>query len=263
MVFGPMRKMTRVPGCLLLILALTTPTYLREQSTPDENVVTRARAAYYSLARKGFKGFSAAVEPNWEVILGDTATAASLKVFRAVQFSMVVDANGAVTLTHEVGPNAAQADLQPTVNRIHADVQRLVAGFFNTWRIFVINSPFPETEMQIENSGRQYTLSHTIESGKVTIAMSGDLLITEWSLVGPTAKRTVKPQFQKTPEGLLLSGYRGDFNPAGEGIKTTLEYHIEYQEISGIKLPSKVRLSGMFGTEPVAAELVFRVKELT
>jgi hypothetical protein len=246
-----------------LILALTVPIYPRAQSATNESVVTRARATYYSHARKCFKGFTAAVEPNWEVILGDSATAASLKVFRAVQFSLVVDANGVATVTHEVGPNAAKADLQPTVNRIHADVQRLVAGFFNTWRIFVVNSPFPETEIQIENSGKQMKLSHATQSGNVTIAMNGDLLITEWSLVGPTARRTLKPQFQKTPEGLLLSGYKGDFNPAGEGIRTTLDYHIEYQEIGGIKLPGKVRFSGMFGSEPVAAELVFRVKDLS
>lgn len=256
-------KQTRMPGSALLILALTIPIYPREQSTANETVITRARTAYYSLARKGFKGFTAVVEPNWEVILGDTATAASLKVFRAVQFSLVVDANGVATVKHEVGPNAAKAQLQPTVNRIHADIQRLVAGFFNTWRLFVVNSPFPETEIQIDKSGKQYKLSHSAPAGNVTIALNEELLITEWSLVGPTAKRTVKPQFQRTPEGLLLSGYRGDFNPAGEGVRTTLEYQIEYQEISGIKLPSKVRLSGMFGSEPVAAELVFQVKELT
>jgi hypothetical protein len=260
MVFAPMIRLTRAPGSVLLLLALTAQNYPSDQAAINETVVTRARTAYYSLARKGFKGFTAAVEPNWDVILGDNATPASMKVFRAVQFSLVVDANGVATVTHEVGPNAAKADLQPTVNRIHADVQRLVAGFFNTWRIFVVNSPFPETEMQIENPGKQYKLSYTQQSGKVTIAMTGELLITEWSLVGPTVKRTVKPQFQKTPDGLLLNGYQGVFDPVGEGIKTTLDFHIEYQDSNGIKLPSKVRLNGMYGSEPVAAELIFRVK---
>jgi hypothetical protein len=255
-----MKKVHRATGSILMIVALTASVYPGEQAAQNENVITRARTTYYSLARKDFKGFTAAVEPNWEVILGDAATPASLKVFRAVQFSMAVDTNGSVTVTHEVGANAATADLQPTVNRIQADVQRLVAGFFNTWRIFVLNSPFPETEIQIENAGKQYKLFYTTQSGKVTIAMTSEFLITEWNSVGPTVKRTVKPQFQKTPDGLLLHSYQGVFDPIGEGIKTTLDFHIEYQDVNGMKLPSKVRLSGMYGSEPVAAELVFRVK---
>jgi hypothetical protein len=265
MVFAPMKRLTRALGSSWLILALTVSAKPAGPSMNDHEVLSRARNAYYSLSRKGFKGFAAAVEPNWEVILGNTATPASLKVFRAVQFSMVVDANGSATVTHEVGPNAAKSELQPTVNRIHADVQRLVAGFFNTWRIFTVNSPFPETEIQIENLGKQYKLTYinqtgTSQAGNVTILMASDLVITEWTLSTPTAKRTVKPQFQKTPDGLLLSSYQGVFNPVGQGIKTTLDFHIEYQDAGGMKLPYKVRFSGMHGNEPVEAELVFRVK---
>ena len=258
-----MRTLTRVPGSLLLILALTASTYPRDQSTTNENVLSRARTVYYSLARKNFKGFSAAVEPNWDVILGNSATPASLKIFRAVQFSMVLDEKGAVTVTHEVGPDAAKADLQPTVNRIQTDVQRLVGGFFNTWRIFVWNSPFPETDIQVENSGSQYNLSHATQAGKVTITMNSELVITQWTVLGPTVKRTVKPQWQKTDEGLLLTGYKGTFEPLGDGIKTILNFNIEYQDVSGMKVPYKVRLGGTHGSEPVEAELVFRIKSVS
>ena len=90
--------------------------------------------------------------------------------------------------------------------------------------------------------------------------MNSELVITEWNVVGPTVKRTVKPQFQKTDEGLLLTGYKGTFEPLGDGIKTILDFKIEYQDASGMKVPYKVRLGGMHGSEPVEAELVFRVK---
>ena len=255
-----MRKLIRIPGSLLTILALAFSVHPRNQSATNENVVTRARGAYYSVARKGFKGFTASVEPNWEVILAQTATPANLLIFRAVKFSIVVDANGAVSLTHEVGPHAAKPELRPAVNLIHADVQRLVAGFFNTWRIFMVNSPFPEAEFQIENQEKRHQLFYTTQSGKVTIIMTEDFVITEWNIVGPTAKRTVKPQFQKTADGLLLSGYQGIFEPIGPGIKTTLDFHIEYQDAGGIKVPYKVNFTGMHGSEPVESELVFRVK---
>lgn len=253
-----MKRLTRTLVTLLTILALTVSAQPRGQANTNNEVLNRARGAYYSLARKGFKGFTAAVEPNWEVILAHTATPKTLAIFRAVQFSLAVDANGAATVTHEVGANA-KPELQETADRIQSDVQRLVAGFFNTWRIFVVNSPFPETEIQIENPGALYKLSHTTQAGNVTIMMDGDLTIKEWSLTGPTVKRTVKPKFQKTPDGFLLTSYQGTFEPVGEGLKTTLDFQIEYQDAGGMKLPQKVRLSGMHGSEPVEAELVFRM----
>jgi hypothetical protein len=256
-------KLSRAPGFLLTILALTASVYPCEQSPANHDVVSQARNAYYSLARKGFKGFAATIEPNWEVILAQTATPANLKIFRAVQFSMVVDANGAVTVTHEVGTDAAKPDLQPTVNRIHYDIQRRVTGFFNTWRIFAVNSPFPETarDVKIEHAGKQYRVSYQTQSGDVTMAMNNDLLLTEWKLSAPTVKRTVKPKLQKTVDGLLLTGYHGVFEPAGPGIKTTLDFQIEYQDLGGMKVPRKLRFNGMHGSEPVEAELVFTIKD--
>ena len=256
-------KLSRAPGFLLTILALTASVYPQEHSPANQDVISQARNAYYSLPRKGFKGFTATIEPNWEVILAQTATPANLKIFRAIRFSMVVDANGAVTVTHEVGADAAKPDLQPTVDRIHYDIQRLVTGFFNTWRIFAVNSPFPETasDVKIENAGKQYRVSYQTQSGDVTIAMNSDLLMTEWNFSAPTVNRTVKPKFQKTVDGLLLTGYHGVFEPIGPGIKTTLDFQIEYQDVSGMKVPRKLRFNGMHGSEPVEAELVFTIKD--
>jgi hypothetical protein len=256
-----MRKLARALSSLLTILALTVSVYAGDQVATNQNVIGQARSAYYSLTRKGFKGFTATVEPNWEVILAHTATPENLKLFRAVRFSMAVDANGAITVRHEAGANAAKPEFQPVVNKIHYDVERLLTGFFNTWRMFMVGSPFPESENQIkiENPGKQYRLFHSMQSGEVMIMMTGDFLITEWNLSGPRAKRTVKPHFQKTADGFLLTSYQGVFEPIGDGIKTTLDFNIEYQDISGIKLPHRVRLSGTHGSEPVEAELVFRV----
>ena len=191
--------------------------------------------------------------------MAQTATPANLKAFRAVRFTMVVDEKGAVTVSHEVGANGPSAEV---VNKIHYDVQRLVTGFFNTWRIFVVSSPFPETENQIkiEPLGKQYRASYTTQTGEVTIMMADDFSIKEWNLTTPTVKRTVKPQFQKTADGFLLTEYKQIFEPVGDGIKTTLDFHIKYQDLNGMKVPQNVRLSGVHGNEPVEAELSFILK---
>jgi hypothetical protein len=103
-------------------------------------------------------------------------------------------------------------------------------------------------------------VSYPTQSGDVAITLTSDLLLTEWNISTPTVKRTVKPQFQKTPDGLLLSGYHGVFEPVGDGIKTTLDFKIEYQDVNGLKVPRKLRFNGMHGSEPVEAELVFTIK---
>ena len=91
------------------------------------------------------------------------------------------------------------------------------------------------------------------------MTMDGDFLITEWNLSGPRAMRKIKPHFQKTDDGFLLTGYQEFSEPIGAGNKTTLDFNVEYQDVSGLRLPHKVRFKGMHGIEPVAAELVFRV----
>lgn len=256
-----MRKLIQALGSLFTILTLTLSVDAGDQIATHQDVVAEARSAYYSLTKKGFKGFTATVEPNWKIILANTATPENLKVFRAVRFSMVVDEKGAVTVRHEVGANAAKPNLQPVVEKIQYDMERLIAGFFNTWRMFMVGSPFPETEnpIKIENPGNQYRLFCNMRSGEVMIMMTGDFAITEWSLSGPTAKRTIKPHFEKTVDGLLLTAYQSFFEPIGDGIRTTLDFNIEYQDVGGMKLPHKVRFNGTHGSEPVAAEVVFTV----
>lgn len=256
-----MRKLARPLGSLLTIYALTVSVHASGQETANQAVIGRARGAYYSLARNGFKGFKATIEPNWEVILAHTATPESLEVFRAVRFSLIVDEKGAITINHEVNAILTTPKMQRVVNEIHYHLQRLVAGFFSTWGMFMVDSAFGEanTQIKVEHLGKEYRLTHSAAPGEVTILMTSDLLITEWNLVSPRAKRIVKPHFQKTDAGFLLTGYQGIFEPITAGTKATLDFRIEYQDVGGMKLPHKVRLGGTYGDEPVEAELVFKV----
>lgn len=252
------RKSIRALASLVAIYALTIPISAQSVRGSGQDVISRARSEYYNLTRQGFDGFRATIEPNWEVILGHTATAENLKVFRALRFSMTVDTNGAVAVSYEVA-DTERARVEPYVRQIHDNVQRLLAGFFGTWAIFVVSSPFPSTDSQIkiENAGKEYQLFYNRQSADVMLTMTDDLLVAEWKLTGPGGKRTVKPLFQKTGEGLLLSGYHSVFEPLTEGLKTTLDVNIEYQDVGGMKLPHMIRIGGMHGSEPVEAELRF------
>jgi len=100
-------------------------------------------------------------------------------------------------------------------------------------------------------------VSYTTAGSDVFLAMTDDLLITELRLKSSVGKRTIRPVFQKTSDGLLLRGYHSLFEPIGDGIKTELEITIEYHDGDGMKLPHKLELRGMLGNEPIAAELTF------
>jgi hypothetical protein len=251
-------KLISTVAPLIMICALTVAVSGQPAPPQSQEVIGQARNAYYNLRKQGFSGFKAAIEPNWEVTLGPAATKENLKIFQALRFAMAVDANGAVTVTHEVA-DTEKLKVGPYVRQIHDNVQRLVASFFGMWAGFMVRSPFPEheTQIRVENSGGERRLSYTAESVDVVLTMTNDLLITEWKRTGPGARRIINPLFQKTDEGLLLNSYKSLFEPVGEGIKTTLEFTIEYQDVSGMKLPHKIEIRGVHGNEPIAAELTF------
>lgn len=227
--------------------------------TLQGDIIRQARGTYYNLKKQRFHGLRATIEPDWEVTLGPTATPENLKVFRAVRFSMNMDANGNVNVIHEVS-DADRVRVEPYLASIHENVQRLVTAFFNAWARFTINSPFPdnETQVKIEDSGKDYRLLYNVDSNDVVLSLTRDLRITEMRLTGPRSKRTMRPLFEKTSEGLLLTGYTSLFEPVGEGVRTELDFTIEYEDLGSTKFPNRIVIRGVHGGEPVAAEFRFR-----
>lgn len=256
-----MRLQKLISALGMLVSICVVPTIFYGQSvvqTGNEDVVGRAKGAYYDLTKHGFTGFKANIDPNWNVILAHTATPDNLKVFRAVQFAAVGDVSGRVIIQYEIDASEKRR-LESTIRQIHRNMQGLVGGFFNTWRMFTVASPFgpTENEIKVEERSNGYRFSYSTQPADVVLTTTKDFVITEWRLTSPTAIRTVRPQFRKTPEGLLLTGYDGDFQPVGPGITTNLTFSIEYQNVKGMHLPHIVRIKGMHGTEAVAAELTF------
>lgn len=247
--------MVRALGSLFTIYALTVSISGHPARASREDVIGQARAAYYNLKTQGFNGFEAALEPKWEVILGPTATSENLKVFRAMRFAISVDPTGAATVSHVVlGAKTTRVD--PYIKQIHYNIQRLVSAVMGTWARFMVNSPFPvASQIKVERLAKGYNLFYTIESTDVMLTVADDWLITEWKLTDSKAKRTIKPFFQKTIDGFLLTGYHSVFEPRGEGNKTSWDISIDYQIVSNMRIPRKIQFKGTHGSEPVEAEL--------
>jgi hypothetical protein len=253
-----MKKLIYIMAALIAIQALTMPVAGVAPAGNCEELVGQARSAYYNPKKQGFAGFTASIKPNWKVILGPTATSKNLKVFQSIRFSMVADEKGAVTVTHDF-MERPPGGTEDYVKQIHDNVQLLVSGFFGIWSTFMISSPFPEAgrPLKVENPPNQCRVMFTSATTDVVISMTNDLVITELKLITPRSRRTIKPVFQKTAAGLLLTGYHSLYEPVGEEVKADTESTIEYQDVEGMKLPHKLVIRGMLGNQGIAAEVSF------
>ena len=241
---------------LVTIGPVSAPMSGQSGGAETRDVVGSARRAYYSLNGHSFNGFHAAIEPDWKVILGPTATPENLKVFRALHFSVIVDASGAAIVNHEF-PTTQQNKLAPYLKQIHYDIQRLVSSFFGTWALFMISSPFPESQIKIDSAGNEYRLLYNVQSAEVVLAMSREFVIREMRVTDPKSKRTINPVFRKTAEGFVLSGYHTVFEPVGEGSRSTTDITVAYRDVGGLKLPNKIHITGVYDGEPIEAALRF------
>jgi hypothetical protein len=139
-------------------------------------------------------------------------------------------------------------------------MEQAMSGFFDSWSPFMLTSPFPEvaSEYSMEELENQYHLSYKNGSAAVVTTMSKkDLVINEIKVDSPEFKRVIKPQFTKSAQGLLLSGYEAAYQGAGGGAAVQLNVLIENQPVSGLQLPHKLNLDGSYQGTPFQMELTF------
>jgi hypothetical protein len=58
---------------------------------------------------------------------------------------------------------------------------------------------------------------------------------------------TIKPQFKKTPRGLLLSSYQAIYRGATPAEATDLGRHQRLSGINGLQFPQEISLTGSYG----------------
>ncbi len=115
-------------------------------------IVKRARDGYYSLRKLGLVKFEASITPNWVVTLKDqiksdpSSAQASLKLLNGLHFAMDLGADGNVKVTHHTDVAPASEQMAASFDQIYGGMEQAVSGFFASWSIFMLTSPFPEVE---------------------------------------------------------------------------------------------------------------------
>jgi hypothetical protein len=176
-----------------------------------------------------------------------------------------MDASGNVKVDHSTDAPPPNEQVATGFNQIYSGMDQALSGFFQSWSPFVLTTPFPavEGEYQLEDLGGEYKLSYKDGNADVVTRMNKDLLITAVTVNSPEFLSSVKPEFARTPKGFVLTGYSADYQPvSGKGV-VQLNVQLEYNEVNGLQLPSRLKLDSVYDGAPTQMELAFAGYKVT
>lgn len=255
-----------------LICCCVVPPRSSAQAVPNKRqILSQARQAYYNLRTEGLSEFQCGVTPNWEALLQDQrkqdpkSADAAIETLGQLRFTIKLGADGKIKLTHNelTGQTQQMAD---ALRQIYGGMEQMTSGFFETWALFMLNSPFPgvDSEYQLEARGPQYLL--TYKEGTTTdvaTTMGRDFAISNLKATTKEFDSGIQPKFAKSPKGLLLTAYDASYKSSSPGETTELRVRIGYQDVGGLQLLEKLNLSGTYGGSPFAVELTFHDCSIT
>jgi hypothetical protein len=255
-------------GQLLLVgcctLALVLPYARGAQQTDKTEFLRKARQAYYSLRNEGLSGVQCSVANNWDYQLAEARKSnpeqidEAIKRFQTLHFSVSVDSDGKATVMHNDLP-AQNEQAANALKQVYGGIEQMVTGFFQTWSAYMITPALPEvgSDFQLEELPAAYRISYKETSTDITTILGRDFAISSQRVVTPEFDTTLKPQLTKIAKGFILSGYQASYRSGSPNDATDLQVGIDYQELSGLQFPQKVKLTGSYGGTPIQAEFSF------
>ncbi len=269
-----MRKLKRgrrlLAICCLGLLSAFACSCSRSAPVPLANgadkkqIVRQAHQSYYNLANAGLSEFRCQVLPDWD------ATFKTLKadpfgrdqvlpILRKTHFELLVGPDGASTVSHQSELVPPNEDVAERVRKATGGTEKVLTGFLQTWSGFMVKpTPLPDTESdyQFEDLGDKYRIKMKEASTDAVILMGRDFQIEEMTVVTPEFSGTVRPKFVRIKNQFILASYEGTYR-AGSGNPQELSVQIEYGDVGGFSLPSKVTATVRLPSGAVAVPLTF------
>ncbi|MCU1255381.1 MAG: hypothetical protein JWM83_1680 [Candidatus Angelobacter sp.] len=255
---------------ILLICGLAAAAQSQTSAPDSKKVIEEGRHTYYSLRGAGLDEFRATVKPNWALVLKDqikadpAAAQAGLKLLNGLHFSMLLDRSDKVTVTHHTDIAPSNEQQRQGFDQIYSGMDQAISGFFATWSMFMLNSPFPtaDSDYKLEDLGTQYRLSYKDGSSDVVTMMGKNLIITEIKVNSPEFVSSVRPQFAHTAKGFVLRGYDADYTPkSGPGV-VKLAVKMDHEPVSGLQMPTSLVMDSVMDGAPTHMELAFSEHEV-
>jgi hypothetical protein len=249
---------------LMWCCTLSIPVTHGAAQADKREIVRRATQSSYSLRRLGLLEFKANVQPNWALMTKNLqANPEAMKMLNGLIFSVLLRPDGSVKVEHESSLPIPSAQ-EENVKQIYGSMDEMLRGFFMTWKVLMLTSPFPavESEYQLQDLDGEYLLTYKEGNTDISTTMTKELAIEEIRVSSDAFKGSVRPQLTKTPTGYVLVGYQGRYEPTAGPGKTKLDIQIDYQEVNGLQLPRKLSLDAIYDGSPVQMELRFSQYQL-
>jgi hypothetical protein len=139
--------------------------------------------------------------------------------------------------------------MKTALAQIYGGMEQMTSGFFDTWSLFMFNTPFPatDTQFQLQPVGAIYTLHYLEGTTDVVTTMSKDFAISELNVTTSAFHSTLYPTFTRSADGFLLKGYDADYDTGKPEELTHLNVLIDYQSVNGVQMLQKLDLHGSYG----------------
>ncbi len=249
---------------LLAASTLVVPIVSPAQQPNKTDLLKKARQSYYSLKDEGLTEFQCSMAPNWAFLLAEQRKAdpagidAAIQKLQGVHFDLALGLDGNVKVTHnEI--TAENEQVASGLKQVYSGMEQMASGFFQTWSAYMISPALPEltTPFHLEAVGSDYRISYKDGTADVTTTMGHDYAISVQRVKTSEFDSTIKPQFKKSPKGLVLASYQANYRGAAPADATELDVSIDYQEINGLQFPQEISLSGSYGSTPFKVKVNF------
>ena len=260
-----MNPLCRTASLSALLLSVPVLSAQVVEVPHKQEILKKAREACYNLRSRGLVSFQSGLEPDWDSMLASArkanpeGTDRGVKLLEAIHFHMNLSQDDTVKLTHDAvqAPNDAAAK---GLAQVYGGMEQMTQGFFQTWSVFLLSYPFPEPggSYHLIASGEQYQLTYKDGDAEVVTTLGKDLRITSMKVTSSAFSSLLQPQYEATPQGLLMVGYQADYQTGNAAETTQLQVGIQYKDVDGFKLPSELNLQGSYGGSPFSVRVAFK-----
>src|SRR5256714_2766790 len=228
-------------GSLIAILVFCFSAVCDAQAIDIDKAKTlqAARERYYNLRTAGLLEVQGSIKTNWDLLLEGTNPAPSAKtLLNNLHFWISIDAGGNLQFSHDA--KAVPVDQLEAVEKIFKGMNSSVTGFFRTWSIFLLSSPFPVpgSDYAVERRANGFRFLQKQNDLDVMIDTDNEFAISEIRAVAVDRTSSLKPVLEKTPSALVLNGYTSSSQRA-DGSNTTVQAVLEYETVIGFRMIHK------------------------
>ncbi|MDA8154831.1 MAG: hypothetical protein M0Z52_00025 [Actinomycetota bacterium] len=156
--------------------------------------------------------------------------------------------------------------MNAALEQIYGGMEQMTSGFFDTWKLFMLNRPLPEanSEYKLETAGpQQYLLTYKEGTADIATNMGQNFAISNLKVVTPQFNSSIQPSFTTSPDGYILSAYTADYTSGNPAEATKLNVTMDYQVVQGLQMLKDLSLSGTYGGNPFGVNLTFSDCTLT